>query len=660
MEKTLYIDFETRSFCDIKKCGSWIYSKDPSTEIILMGWRFNTTAPGKVNLWRGISKEGETQPFPTELKKFKGPIVAHNYKFEYSIIYNILAAKKLLPPSYKDLTRYKCTSARAYRCGIPGALGKAARFLKLESGKYVDEGQYLINRYSVPKKDRKTGKLKYIEITENDWRKWAAYNTQDVLLTEKFYKNLTGNNIKFENDLFELDKKINFHGLQIDIKVLNKLKKAYTIYFKKAEKLGKKLAGVEESGTPTIKSAAGFKNWLNERLPVIYRIQNVQQHTLKELEKVMAGTKIYGGAPEILQALKLRRVLSASAPKKLEAFMGYHDENGIVREYLQYYGAHTGRWAGRGFQPQNLPRDCINDDKQYKERVELLSGGKIKIEDSADTINLLIRGLIVPRKNKKNHSRFLVGDLSAIEARVIFWLAGCEKVLKAYENGKDVYIKMAQKIYNTGDIDRDKRFLGKTAILGLGFGMGDKRFRDTCALYGIDISDTFSKQVVNIYRSIFPEVPALWRNLEKAFKKAMEGKKEIRYKNFVLKKMKDKIQIQLPSGRSLYYWEPRIDNGELIYKSPDKKVGHLWGGVLVENVVQAIARDVVGEMALECDRQPDFSIVLTVHDEIIVETPAHKAKKNLKKFEEIMSQTPDWAPGLPVASECEIKKRYGK
>ena len=268
--------------------------------------------------------------------------------------------------------------------------------------------------------------------------------------------------------------------------------------------------------------------------------------------------------------------------------------------------------------------------------------------------------------------KFLIGDFASIEARITFWLAGCTRGLELYKKNIDVYKDLATKIYGVkyAKVTDKQRDIGKRGILGLGFGMGFVKFISTCWTEGrVRLSEAAGLKVVNIYRKTYPEIPEMWRKIENCFKEALKNKRVMQYyhkptatvSNLTFLYSGNSMKVTLPSGRIQYYFQPRItESNDIAYRHPNRGLAKTWGGSLVENIVQGIARDLMACAMFECDDHKLFQPVLTVHDEIINEVKTEHAKKALPEFQKIMSKTPGWAAGLPMAAECVISSRYRK
>lgn len=639
------IDFETRSFCDLTECGAWAYSMDKTTEIVCAAWKFSDS--DKIYFTRNNNYDS--------LKDFKGPIVSHNYQFEYAMISNILVKKEILPKSFLDLKRYRCTMASALRVGLMGSLHNVCNQLNIKEAKKASLGSKLVQKFSKPYTNRKKGIREFREITEKDWEDYRIYNVFDVKATEKIYHILPKlHEDFFEAPLFELDKIINANGLNIDVVALNKLIKIYEENNKELIKEAEKLAGkVELSDVLIVSSPIELKRWINKRLKKSQYIYDAQQKTLSDLQKITKNK-------EILKAIELRQALSKTSAKKIYKFKSY-SINGVIRDYMQYAGAHTLRWAGRGVQPHNFPRESVDN---FKKTLTELEKGEYEPHEVPKTINSLLRQLIIPSKG----NRFLIGDFSAIEARISFWLANCKPALNAYKNEEDIYINMASSVYKKPceEITVNQRFVGKIAILGMCYGMGVNRFLDVCKSYNINMKEELAYHIVMTYRETYPEIVELWYHLENAFIQAMESpnmtyKLELNETYLSVIKSGGNLKVRLPSGRIQYYVRPSYNRGakKITIFHPKKKLLPIWGGSILENIVQATARDLMAEAMLKCHRN-DMTPVLTVHDEIVCETPKNLVKEKIKQFKNIMTTPPEWALSLPLDAECKSTNRYCK
>lgn len=365
---------------------------------------------------------------------------------------------------------------------------------------------------------------------------------------------------------------------------------------------------------------------------------------------------------EILRALELRKVLSGAAVKKLYRFRDHLTKDGTIKNSIQYAGAHTLRWAGRGIQPHNFPR--ISSDN-FQETYKSLINVATDIQDTPTAFKLILRQLIIPRKGY----RFLIGDFASIEARVLAWLANDQQELKQYRNNVDAYRTMASRIYKISynKVTDFQRKVGKKSELGLGYGMGHKRFFEECKKDKIPMTLDESKRIVDIYRGSHEKAVNFWYTIERAFRDALRTKKRVTVDRVSFLFSGSSMKMTLPSGRIMYYYKPFVDEkghgrdrGKLKFYNPQHGITGIWGGLIVENIDQGTSRDIMAEKLLECNEAPILTPLLTVHDEIINECKTPKAKTALKIFKYIMSVAPAWADGLPLGAECVITDRYKK
>ena len=380
-------------------------------------------------------------------------------------------------------------------------------------------------------------------------------------------------------------------------------------------------------------------------------------------------------------ALELRQLAGRSSIAKLERLIDWCGDDNRVRGMLQYHGATTGRWAGRGPQPQNMPRP--KPGYAMPDLLAQCSAAELGLltDDVLEVVASSLRGAYIPAAG----CELGWADFSAIEARVVLWLAEQDDALEIFKRGDCIYCEMATSIYGypvkKGMPERQD---GKTIILGCGFGMGAAKFQDT-ANKGLradgrpEISLETAQERVTGYRERFAMVPRLWRGLEDAARKAIQNPDTVcRYGKiaYCFNSAENFLRCRLPSGRYLHYYAPRLEQPDEDWKRPEirywavKQVdggAKVWtevrsyGGLLTENVVQAIARDLMVAAILRIRRKfgpSGLHIILTVHDEVIYEYPIGAIDP--KAIEATMAETPKWAPGCPVAAEASRGFRYGK
>jgi DNA polymerase len=367
----------------------------------------------------------------------------------------------------------------------------------------------------------------------------------------------------------------------------------------------------------------------------------------------------------VKSVLRIRAQGGKSSVAKYTAMLDRVSADGRVRGNLMYHGASTGRWSGSGVQLQNLPRATVKDWDAAE--ATLLSVGP----ETSSILSQMVRGTIVAEPGH----RLIWADYAAIEARGVAWLAGQDDLVALFASGGKVYEAMAAQIYGVdpSEIGKDsvERFLGKTVILGCGYSMGAVRFRQSCAAMGVHISEELAERAVKTYRAMYSQIPLLWRRLDDAAMAAVRRpNNDTVYGSIKFRCEKDWLLVRLPSGRKLFYREPRIveqagpfgSRPALAYMAVSSftrkwQQERTFGGKLTENIVQGICRDLLASAMLALEPR-GYPVIASVHDEVICEVPLDTGSQ--KEMIEIMCKVPDWAKGFPIAAEAKEGIRYGK
>lgn len=386
------------------------------------------------------------------------------------------------------------------------------------------------------------------------------------------------------------------------------------------------------------------------------------------------------------EILEIREAISRSSTAKYKAFELRSKYDGRARDNTIFYGAHTGRGAGTGLQPQNLFKTVL-PQRDVEAGIKLIRNKdrlaiEALFEKPMDLYASAIRSCIVAGKD----CILDVGDFATIEVRVLFWLAGHTLGLQALAEGRDLYLEMAARIYrmnlkrltkdyNLGsDLAKRRRQLGKQVILGAGFGMGVNgiKFQATCKQYEIEIELDLAKHAIRTYRELHREIPRLWATLERAAFLAIQSPgRSVKSGKLVWQTDGDFLTVTLPIGRKISYFKPRITSKQTLY-GPRWQISYMgmdskthkfcpqetWGGKLTENCVQGVATDVLHEGQLRLEKTGIYLPVLTVHDEIVCERP--KSVGSTEEFESTMAMVPEWATGLPIKVEAWSEHRYRK
>ena len=671
------IDYETASMCDLKKSGAWRYGEDVTTEILCLGYTLGKRGDEVVlsNMDCALKTEKAAELMrlvldPTVL------FVAHNCPFEKSIWRNIMVAQFGWPDIPDE--RWHDTMAVCAMKGLPLALERAALVLRLPSQKDM-EGSRITKALS--RLDRKG----YSQITDEKIDRVITYNMGDLYSQCDLYRRVKGLG-DAERKVWLLDQTINERGVRLDIPYVDACKEIVDQAGKPLLQEFHDLTGLRPSQRDK------FKAWLDEQG---CRLPNLQKETVaKFLKGDIDGTleeEFTGDEDDYIEeedqielpflprrALEIRQIVGSASIKKLDAIRACVCADEKARGLLQYHAAGPGRWAGRLLQPQNFPRPSLKIDGEAHDPESLVSA--ILTRDSefvrllfGEPIEAVISGLRHTIISSPGNE-LIVGDFSTIEARIVLALAGQFDKIDLIASGKDIYIDMAQNIYKRPiDKHRDpaERQVGKNSVLGLGFQMGWKKFQSR---YAQKQPKEFCQEVVRIYREEFaPNVPKLWAALQRAaIDTVWSGKPHEAYG--VCYALEDGwMTARLPSGRKLWYYNPQKTRRAMPWDEDDIRPGlsyqtwkmgkwitvDAYGGLLTENVVQALARDLLVAAMFAVERE-GMTIALTVHDEIVADVKAGRFSPEL--LDQIMCEGTPWAKSIkiPIATECWAGERYRK
>ena len=639
----IYIDFETRSKCVIQKTGAWRYSEDPSTDVLCMAYAIDK---GPVELWM----PGEAFPFTTR-NMLEHKIEAHHSFFERSIWTNVMVPKYGWPRVPHE--QWECSASVAAYHALPRDLHQIGLALHLPIVKDV-WGKRIMTKLSRPRKNYENDPAEMWSNASADFKQLYEYCKNDVAAERAFVSRLRPLPAS-EHAIWSLDQRINERGIRVDMPAVRKALEFIDVYQTRLGARFKVLTGID---SPT--EVATFKKWLAD-----------QYCPVKSLDKNAVLTALAGKLePNVREALQIRQALGKTSTAKYKAILESVCKDDRLRGLLMYFGAGTGRWSGQLVQPQNFPQNRLKGDLcKYFEFLK--SADLDTFEMCYDVMQILsatIRGVFIP---SQGHT-FFGGDYSAIEARVLFWLASESRGLQMFRDGEDIYKDMATTIYGVelSKVTKDQRDLGKRGILGCGYGMGAEKFKDTCRVQArIEISDEMAQRVIQAYRTKYRTVSVMWQLQELAAKQAIQTKKPVRCGKVLWAVHDDFLFCRLPSGRCIAYYEPKIGPVTTSWGEEKMSITHMgmnsvtrrwerqstYGGKIVENITQAVARDLMAEAMLRCEAH-GYKVVLSVHDELLTE----RNTGDVKEFENLMTQLPAWAEGLPVRAEGWTGGRYLK
>lgn len=631
--RRLLIDLETFSSVDISKAGAFKYVEAPDFEILLLAYAWNDSPVRVLDL---------TDPFGhDELPDIVAGIldpntvkVAHNSAFERACLTKHLG-QDLPPEEWED------TMILAAMNGLPLSLDAAGAALQLKDQK-IKEGTTLINYFCKPCKPTISngGRTRnQREHAPDKWNRFIDYCRRDVEVEQAIYYRLHRFPIPdWERKVWALDARINERGVLVDTELAQAAIDVDEAFRADHSAEMKKLTGLENPN-----SVAQLKDWL---AAVGLTCESLSKDAVVELLDKATD-------PTTRRVLELRQMLGKTSTTKYETMLTAAGADHRVRGLMQYYGAgRTGRWAGRIVQPQNLPQNHLDAIDKVRELVRQrdLETLEMAFDNVPDVLSQLIRTALIA---KTGHT-FLVADYSAIEARVINYLSGEKWANEAFANGEDIYCKTASMTFGVPvvkhGINGHLRQRGKVMVLGLGYGMGVARFVDYSAGYGVQFEPGEAERIVAQWRQTSATIPKFWRDTENAAKRALQnpGKTFSVPCGVKYRRDADALRCRLPSGRVLSYWGARLEDNSIVFMAQNqetKKWGKssTWGGKLVENIVQAYARDCLAVALLRLDAA-GYQTVFTVHDEVIVEEPV--GGRTWQDVADIMAQPIDWAPGL--------------
>jgi DNA polymerase len=616
------------------------YVEAPDFAVLLFCYAVDGGAVQCVDLACGEELPAEVRQALTDEAVTK---TAYNATFERICLSRYLGLDKPMDPR-----QWQCTMVRAARMALPLSLDQCGEVLKLEQRK-MKEGKALIRYFSVPGKD---GKRHMPADAPEKWETFKAYCIRDVEVEQAILAKVRRlPAAPFDDELYGADQEINDRGVLIDRQLVDAAARFDEQYKAQLNREAQELTGMENPNSP-----AQIKAWIHETTG--YPVDTLNKKSLDDLEEKL----VYW--PKAQRLLAIRREMGKTSNKKYEAMQQCVCADGRIHGLLQFYGAaRTGRWAGRLVQVQNLPQNHLKDIGFARDMVKQgdLEEFEMNYANATQTLSELIRTAFVA----KDGCTFHVCDFSAIEARVIAWLAGEKWVLNVFRSGGDIYCATASQMFKVPvekhGQNAELRQKGKIAVLALGYGGGVSALE---AMGGsrLGLTEDEEKEIVRLWRDSNPRIVKLWGILEKAAMTVIKtGSSTPVTINRGLKVSYrwGMLLITLPSGRTICY--PRTTIGE--EKDDDRRGDHeiieyeglnqttkkwqklrTYGGKLTENVVQAIARDILGVVMLRAKRE-GLPIVFHVHDEIIVEADKERP---LSDVERLFSEPIEWCRDLPL------------
>lgn len=643
--RVLHLDIETYSLAPLPKCGVYRYCDAPDFEILLLSYAFDDAPVVTVDM-----ACGETLPdaFLHALEDANILKIAHNAAFE-----RVCFSKHL--GHWLDPAQWRCTMVMAWYQTLPGKLADTAVALNVMEKK-MEEGKDLIRYFSMPCKATKTNGGRTRNLPQHAPEKWAtykAYNAQDVETERAVYKALLHHALpEHEWALYALDQRINDRGVRVDRLLVKNAMAVDLAFSQQAFQRAQELTGLENPG-----SVSQLKAWLADMdMPMESLAKRIVQEKAAEADGI------------VKELLELRLELSKTSVKKYESMARCICKDGRVHGLLQFGGAsRTFRWAGRLVQAQNLPQNHLPDLNLARDIVR--SGDEEQLEllfgSVPNTLSELIRTAFIPRDG----CRFIVADFSAIEARVLAWLAGEEWVLEEFRGKGKIYEATASRMFHIpqetivkGHPNYEYRQKGKQATLSCGYGGGVGALK----AMGAKMPEEEMQPLVDAWRAANPNIVRFWNALGNAASEVIEKHNSVRVGKVMVYRKEGHMLIRLPGGRDLCYLSPRfVTNrfgsrgiGYLAASAGGKmELQETFGGKIAENCTQAIARDLLAHAMLNLEAA-GYPIVFHVHDEAVMEVPIGQG--SVEEACRVMAIPPDWARDLPLRADGDEMTYYKK
>jgi DNA polymerase len=640
--KKLWIDFETRSRCDLKTKGVYNYAQDTSTDVLCMSYAFDDD---EVVTWTPDA------PFPDSVRNHTGRIYAHNAAFERLIFWYVLQINF-------DLKQFYCTAAQARANCLPGSLEDVGRAISSNMRK-DHRGNHLIRVLSIPRADG----------TFNDDPKlmaeMIAYCEQDVRAMRAVSKAMRPLSDQELAD-YHVNEQINDRGVLLDLPLAQAAIRYAAAELDEIQTLVNELT----DGVITSVRSPRMREWVLERVGDDAKklMWNGEKYSIDKTVRanLLALENHDEIPPHVADVIQCADDLWASSVAKFSrlSHLADEDDQRVRGAFVFAGGSATGRASSYGAQVHNFTRKCAELPDEVR---QAMVRGHAIVPKYGKRITDVLKGMLRPALIPAQGKQFVVADWSAVEARVTAWASGdpqAEDVLDVFRSGRDIYKREAAGIYRVKeeDVTKDQRQIGKVAILSLGFAGGIGAFSAMGRAYGVVMTESDSRRIVDAWRRSNQWAVKYWAKLEEAYTRALRNKgREFSAGRVTYLYDGQHLWYALPSGRILCYPFAKFEGENITYvkaawkPAADAKEwprARLWKGLACENITQAIANDLLRHSLRQLS-----DVVLHVHDEIVLETDDPAAENKLK---DVMCTPPDWAQGLPLNAEVETMTRYGK
>lgn len=629
---TLAIDIETYSDVSLPDCGVHRYAASEQFEILLFAYSLNDEPTQIIDLASGEKIPDKIMEYLTDDSVIK---TAYNAAFERNCI-NRFFGLSLKPEGWR------CTLVQASMLSLPLSLEGVGEALNLDKKK-MSEGKDLIRYFCMPCKPTKANGGRTRNLPSDAPEKWELFKTyciRDVDVEKQIRNKLA----KFpipdrEQKLYCMDQRINDRGIMVDQELIGHAVACDLLYKETVTKKAYEISGLENPN-----SVSQLKDWLNEKG---IEVDSLAKAAVEELVENTQG--------DVAEMMKLRLAMSKTSVKKYEAMERSVCPDGRVHGLLQFYGANrTGRWAGRLVQIHNLPQNHMEDLELARSIVKEGRYDLVELlyDSTPDVLSELIRTAFVARPG----CRFIVSDFSAIEARVMGYLAGEGWVMEEFRGAGKIYEQTASKMFHIPIEEITKgspyRARGKVASLACQYGGAEGALISMGALNFVEEEEL--KGLVQSWRTANPHIVNYWYEIDGAVKAAVKERKMTKVGMVTVYYQSGMLKIALPSGRVLSYVRPRMTVNRFGSESVSYEgIGtnrkwtriEFYGAKFCENIVQATARDVLAEAMLRLEKK-EFDIVCHIHDEVVLEVP--EGSSSVEEVNEIMAVCPDWCEGLPL------------
>jgi DNA polymerase len=640
---TLWVDFETRSACDLKAAGVYNYAQDPSTDVLCMSWAFDDD---DVQTWT------PDQPFPERVRNHKGLIYAHNAAFERLIFWYVLQINF-------DLTQFVCTATQARANCAPGSLEDVGRFAGA-SMKKDHRGAQLIRLLSIPQAD---GTFRQDPALMAEM---VAYCEMDVKAMRSISKALRPLSADELLD-YHVNERINDRGILVDVPLCKAAIKYASDELVEIEQI---VAEVTEGAITSVRSPK-MRQWVIDRVgpQALKLMQNGEKYSIDKTVRanLLAMENPDEVPPAVAEVIQCADDLWASSVAKFSRLAGLADEEDarVRGAFVFAGGSATGRASSYGAQVHNFTRKTAEEPAAVR---NAMVRGHAIVPTYGKRVTDVLKGMLRPALIPAPGKQLVVADWAAIEARANPWLSNCpagEAKLTIFAKGEDVYKVNAAATFGVvvADVTKDQRQIGKVQELACGFAGGVGAFAAMGRAYGVHLPESDARRMVDAWRRANPWSVPYWQNLEEAYTRAMRNKgHEFSVGRVTYLFDGQHLWYALPSGRVLCYPFAKLEPDGVTYAKAAWKPAadakewpraRLWKGLACENITQATANDLLRHTLRQLD-----DVVLHVHDEVVLETD--RPEEMAVRLKEVMCTPPEWAKGLPLDAEVAIMSRYGK